>query len=123
MTGAMGLKGGLLKGKIMLNLDTEDDHELTIGCAGGIDVTAAGKYTVKTLDKLRPTYRISIKGLTGGHSGMDIHLGRGNANKLMNYRSRYSIDCRKVGSRKYNVKQKVSTKFTTKYLCLPKWDL
>ena len=84
MTGAMGLVGGLLEGKIMLNLDTEDDHEITIGCAGGIDVTASGKYSVKTLDKLRPTYRISIKGLTGGHSGMDIHLGRANANKLMN---------------------------------------
>ena len=84
MTGAMGLKGGLLKGKIMLNLDTEDDHELTIGCAGGIDVTATGNYSLKTLSKIRPTYRVSIKGLTGGHSGMDIHLGRGNANKMMN---------------------------------------
>jgi len=84
MTGAMGLKGGLLNGKIMLNLDTEDDHELTIGCAGGIDVTATGKYNIKTINKIRPTYRVSIKGLTGGHSGMDIHLGRGNANKLMN---------------------------------------
>ena len=84
MTGAMGLKGGLLNGKIMLNLDTEDDHELTIGCAGGIDVSATGEYNVKILSSLRPTYRISIKGLTGGHSGMDIHLGRGNANKIMN---------------------------------------
>ena len=97
MTGAMGLKGGLLDGKIMLNLDTEDDHELTIGCAGGIDVTATGIYKVKKLQKLRPTYRISIKGLTGGHSGMDIHLGRGNANKLMNrflYEVQKTIDIR-----------------------------
>ena len=83
MTGALSLKGGLLHGKIMLNLDTEEDHELTIGCAGGVDVTATGSYT-----QAAPTggaaYTISVKGLTGGHSGGDIHLGRGNANKLMN---------------------------------------
>jgi dipeptidase D len=83
MTGALALKGGLLEGKIMLNLDTEEDDELTIGCAGGVDVTATGKF-----DAVIPTYeqaiKISIKGLTGGHSGIDIHKGRGNANKLMN---------------------------------------
>lgn len=84
MTGAMGLKGGLLKGKIMLNLDTEDDHELTIGCAGGIDITATGKYaTVKTTSKHKG-FRITVRGLNGGHSGMDIHKGLGNANKLLN---------------------------------------
>ena len=84
MTGAMGLKGGLLDGKIMLNLDTEDDHELTIGCAGGIDVTAKGNYFLKSYTTPQKGWKISIKGLTGGHSGMDIHKGRGNANKLMN---------------------------------------
>ncbi len=84
MTGALGLKGGLLDGKIMLNLDTEDDHELTIGCAGGIDVTAKGTYTSNALTGNYQYYKISVVGLTGGHSGMDIHLGRGNANKLMN---------------------------------------
>ena len=84
MTGALGLQGGLLQGKILLNLDTEDDRELTIGCAGGIDVSASGKYeTVKSPDAVNG-FRISIKGLTGGHSGMDIFKGRGNANKLMN---------------------------------------
>ncbi len=83
MTGALELKGGLLSGKIMLNLDTEDDHELTIGCAGGVDVTAKGNYGLHqaSFDK---AFKLSIKGLTGGHSGMDIHRGRGNANKLMN---------------------------------------
>ena len=83
MTGALALKGGLLDGEIMLNLDTEDDDELTIGCAGGIDVTATGKYATEA-SKNSSAFRVTIKGLTGGHSGMDIHRGRGNANKLMN---------------------------------------
>ncbi len=84
MTGAMGLKGGLLDAKIMLNLDTENDKELCIGCAGGIDISAFGEYEEVLLPKTCIAYKISVKGLTGGHSGMDIHLGRGNANKLMN---------------------------------------
>lgn len=84
MTGAMGLEGGYLDAKIMLNLDTEDDDELTIGCAGGVNVNAQGTYKVKKIKKLGKTYKIGVKGLTGGHSGMDIHKGRGNANKLMN---------------------------------------
>ncbi len=84
MTGALGLKGGLMHAKYMLNLDTEDDHELTIGCAGGVDVTATGTYTTTPLTGDVKAFRVSVKGLTGGHSGMDIHLGRGNANKLMN---------------------------------------
>jgi dipeptidase D len=83
MTGALALKGGLLDGAIMLNLDTEDDDELTIGCAGGIDITATGKYENEA-SKNTSAFRVTIKGLTGGHSGMDIHRGRGNANKLMN---------------------------------------
>jgi dipeptidase D len=84
MTGALGLKDGLLHAKYMLNLDTEDDHELTIGCAGGVDVTATGTYVPEATGSNIKAFRISVKGLTGGHSGMDIHLGRGNANKLMN---------------------------------------
>ena len=84
MTGALGLKGGLLKADIMLNLDTEDDRELTIGCAGGVDVTATGTYQTTAPVSNAKGFKISLKGLTGGHSGMDIHLGRGNANKLMN---------------------------------------
>lgn len=84
MTGALGLKGGYLDGKILLNLDTEDDHELTIGCAGGIDVTAEGTYEIEHLDTPHKTWKVSLKGLAGGHSGMEIHLGKGNANKLMN---------------------------------------
>jgi dipeptidase D len=90
MTGALSLKGGLLTGKILLNLDTEDDDELTIGCAGGVDVTAQGNYKA-VAPSGNKAYTISVKGLTGGHSGMDIYLGRGNANKLMN-RVLYSLE-------------------------------
>jgi dipeptidase D len=84
MTGALGLKGGLLDGKILLNLDTEDDHELTIGCAGGIDVTGTRYFTKKSVSEDSIGIEIVLKGLAGGHSGMEIHLGKGNANKLMN---------------------------------------
>lgn len=83
MTGAKGLVSELLDGKILLNLDTEDDDELTIGCAGGIDVSSSGSYKEEKSNG-DTSYRITIKGLTGGHSGMDIPKGRGNANKLMN---------------------------------------
>lgn len=83
MTGAKALKGGLLNGSIMLNLDTEEDNELTIGCAGGIDVTATGNYK-QVVPGASKGFRIHVKGLTGGHSGVDIHKGRGNANKIMN---------------------------------------
>jgi dipeptidase D len=83
MTGALALKGGLLDAQIMLNLDTEDDNELTIGCAGGVDVTATGKYNQEA-PKNKSAFKVTVKGLTGGHSGMDIHRGRGNANKIMN---------------------------------------
>jgi dipeptidase D len=84
MTGAMGLKGGLLNGKILLNLDTEEDDEIGVGCAGGIDVTATRSYTVEETPEFKSGFTIAIKGLQGGHSGMDIHKGFGNANKIMN---------------------------------------
>ncbi len=84
MTGAMGLKGGMLDASILLNLDTEDDDELTIGCAGGVDVTAQGKYATQKADPQHQGLAVIVKGLSGGHSGMDIHKGLGNANKLLN---------------------------------------
>lgn len=84
MTGAMGLKGGLLKGEILLNLDTEEDDEIDIGCAGGVDVTAKATYEEEETPDGSVGYRITVKGLKGGHSGMDIHKGLGNANKIMN---------------------------------------
>ena len=84
MTGAKGLKGGILKGQILLNLDTEEDNEIDIGCAGGIDITATRTYEVENVSKESIAYVIGVKGLHGGHSGMDIHRGFGNANKIMN---------------------------------------
>ncbi len=83
MTGALSLKGGILSGRFMLNLDTEEDNELTIGCAGGIDVTAFGKY-IPVAPQHDTAFRLVLKGLDGGHSGLDIHKGKANANKLMN---------------------------------------
>jgi dipeptidase D len=83
MTGAMHLAGGVLRGKIMLNLDTEDDDEITIGCAGGVDVNISGRYAQADVKPGSVAFTLSVKGLSGGHSGMDIHLGRGNANKLL----------------------------------------
>lgn len=84
MTGAKGLKGGLLNGDILLNLDTEEDDEIGVGCAGGVDVTATGTYNETDGPKNSTSFTISLKGLNGGHSGMDIIKGLGNANKLMN---------------------------------------
>ncbi len=84
MSGAKGLIEGLLEGDILLNLDTEDDDELCIGCAGGIDTNTYLKYKEKKPKADRLGYQIAITGLKGGHSGVDIHLGRANANKLMN---------------------------------------
>jgi dipeptidase D len=84
MTGALNLKGGILKGQILLNLDTEEDDEIDIGCAGGIDVTATAEFDEEATPEGSVGYTITVKGLNGGHSGMDIHKGLGNANKIMN---------------------------------------
>lgn len=84
MTGAMGLQGGMLEGEILLNLDTEEDDEIDIGCAGGVDVTATAEYDEEDAPEIAVGYTITVKGLKGGHSGMDIHKGLGNANKIMN---------------------------------------
>ena len=83
MTGAFGLKKGLLKGDILMNLDSEDEGELYVGCAGGIDVSVSKKYVEENTPRGLSAYNIVIKGLKGGHSGVDIPLGRANSNKLM----------------------------------------
>lgn len=83
MTGAFGLKPGFLKGDILMNLDSEDEGELFIGCAGGTNGSALFKYTETPAPKSYKAYKIVVKGLKGGHSGCDIHLGRGNSNKLI----------------------------------------
>ncbi|HCY80779.1 aminoacyl-histidine dipeptidase [Xanthomarina gelatinilytica] len=84
MTGAMGLKGGLLEGKILLNLDTEEDDEIGVGCAGGVDVTATRSYKEEETPEFKIGFSVTVKGLQGGHSGMQIHEGLGNANKILN---------------------------------------
>ena len=84
MTGAFELKAGFLEGEILLNLDTEDDDELTIGCAGGVNVSGEALYDEIEMNQNFETIRLTVKGLSGGHSGMDIIKGLGNANKLMN---------------------------------------
>ena len=83
MTGAFELEKGILDGQILLNLDTEDDDEFSIGCAGGIDTNSSKLYTQEKISN-GFGFEIIVKGLKGGHSGMDIHLERGNANKIMN---------------------------------------
>lgn len=84
MTGAKELDPANFSGSILLNLDTEEDDELTIGCAGGIDTNTNYTYQQEAVKALSTAFEITIKGLKGGHSGMDIHKGRANANKLMN---------------------------------------
>lgn len=83
MTGANGLEPGHLKGEILMNLDSEDEGELYVGCAGGIDVSATKEYAEDPAPKGMIAFRVSAKGLKGGHSGVDIALGRANSNKLM----------------------------------------
>jgi dipeptidase D len=84
MTGAMEVDPKNITGTILLNLDTEDDDELSIGCAGGIDTNTTMDVAMEDLPADFVGFEISLRGLLGGHSGMDIHLGRANANKLMN---------------------------------------
>lgn len=83
MSGAKNLGSGLLQGKRLLNIDTEDDREITIGCAGGIDSNVSLQFRMEDTPDNTKAYYISVKGLKGGHSGMDINLGRGNANKIL----------------------------------------
>jgi dipeptidase D len=82
MTGAMALKPGLLQGDILINLDSETEGELYIGCAGGLDASAHDTYVPADYDKSWECWSLAVKGFKGGHSGMDIILYRGNANKI-----------------------------------------
>lgn len=84
MTGAIHLDPSHYSGEILLNLDTEDDDELSIGCAGGIDTNTSITFSTEAIQEGQVGVQIQVKGLLGGHSGMDIDKGRGNANKLMN---------------------------------------
>ncbi|TNF45130.1 MAG: aminoacyl-histidine dipeptidase [Bacteroidetes bacterium] len=83
LTGAFALKPGFLSGKILLNLDSEDEGEIFIGCAGGIDTVATFMYKKEEIPAGSAAFKIMISGLQGGHSGDDIHKNRGNANKIL----------------------------------------
>lgn len=83
MTGARKLKANMLNGDILINLDSEDEGELYVGCAGGLDSVATFNYEEKAVPAGYVGLKLNIKGLKGGHSGMDIVLYRGNANKVM----------------------------------------
>ena len=83
MTGALNLSDSILSGKILLNLDTEEDDEICIGCAGGIDITMNRSYILNDLSNDKVCVQILLNGLTGGHSGAEIHKGLGNSNKIL----------------------------------------
>ena len=83
MVGAKALKPGVLKGDILLNLDSETEGELYVGCAGGLDANITFKYKTAPMPKGYAAFRIGVTGLRGGHSGMEINDGRGNANKIL----------------------------------------
>ena len=84
MTGANKLQPGLLQGDILMNMDSETEGELYVGCAGGIDNIGTWTPKFENVPADMTAYRLFVKGLKGGHSGMDINLGRGNANKVLN---------------------------------------
>jgi dipeptidase D len=83
LTGAFALKPGFISGKILINLDSEDEGEIFIGCAGGIDTIATFRYTKEQTPFGSVAFKVKVSGLTGGHSGDDIHKGLGNANKIL----------------------------------------
>ena len=90
LTGAHELQADFLTGKILINLDSEDEGELFIGCAGGIDTVASFAYKFEEIPPNSIAYLISVSGMTGGHSGDDIHKRRGNAIKILNH---LLLDC------------------------------
>ena len=83
MTGALNLSSSILSGKILLNLDTEEDDEICVGCAGGIDITMTRSYNLQDSIENEIYVKILLNGLTGGHSGAEIHKGLGNSNKIL----------------------------------------
>lgn len=84
LTGAMKLSPDLLKCEILINLDSEEDGSFTIGCAGGMNTRGIYKYQAEAVQANSTAFKITVKGLKGGHSGIEIHDGRGNAAKFIN---------------------------------------
>ena len=96
LTGAFNLGEGMISGKYLINLDSEDEGELFIGCAGGVDTIGRIKYSVETLPADYEYYRIAVSDLKGGHSGDDIDKGLGNSNKILAY---FLYDVQRYGIR------------------------
>jgi dipeptidase D len=97
LTGAKALQAGMLEGKILLNLDSEDEGEIFIGCAGGIDTAGTFRYATEPVPDHFTAFKIGISGLQGGHSGDDIEKGRGNSIKILNrflYQFTETCECR-----------------------------
>lgn len=84
MTGAFGLKSDVIDGDILINMDSEDEGELCVGCAGGINANIKLKYKEVDIPEKMLAYKMEVSGLKGGHSGLDIHLGKGNSNIILN---------------------------------------
>lgn len=84
MTGAKNLQPGYFDADLLLNLDTEDEGELYVGCAGGVDINAQLPYSAEPVPADHKAFKLTVRGLRGGHSGLDIDKGRGNANKIAN---------------------------------------
>ena len=83
MTGAFGLQAGVLEADILINTDSEQEGEIYMGCAGGVDAEFKVPMAWEGVEPSQKAFKLDIKGLKGGHSGVNIHMGRGNANKLL----------------------------------------
>ena len=84
LNGAKGLESGFFTSRILINLDSEDEGELFIGCAGGMNTVVTLKYNTRRTPENSAAFRIDVSGLQGGHSGTDIHKNRGNSIKMLN---------------------------------------
>ncbi len=104
MYGAKDIEHGILKGKILLNTDSETDGELYMSCAGGLDIEATFRYQEKEAEQLEDyvAYKVTLGGLLGGHSGIDINLGRLNANKAMFRFLKIAVGCHSVRLASYS---------------------
>ena len=104
MYGAKDIEPGILKGKILLNTDSEADGELYMSCAGGLDIEATFRYQEKETQQLENyiAYKVTLGGLLGGHSGVDINLGRLNANKAMFRFLKIAVGCHSVRLASYS---------------------
>lgn len=121
MGGALNLAEGWLEGQVLLNLDSEDRGEVFIGCAGGADVVVEAALPTAPLAEDEVALRLSLTGLVGGHSGIDIHRGRGNANRLLVrvLRSLEAFDARLVDYHGGTLRNALPARRSPPWCCLP----